>query len=181
MKRLWIGAAAVAGLAAVVSGPAAEPKGKPMTGVAESEFGRTADGQTVNLYTLTNAHGVMAKIANYGGIATELHVPDKAGTMADVVLGFDNLKGYQEKSPFFGTLVGRVANRIAKGKFTLDGKQYSLFVNNGPNALHGGKQGFDKKVWQVAGVGSNNGPSLRLKYHSPNGEEGYPGNLDATV
>jgi aldose 1-epimerase len=152
-----------------------------MKGMTTADFG-TVDGKPVTLYTLTNARGMVVKITNYGGIVTEIHVPDKAGKMADVALGFDKLEGYLDKSPFFGAIAGRVANRIAKGKFTLDGKDYSLFVNNGPNALHGGKKGFDKKVWefrkgeQVPGF-----PSVDLHYRSPDGEEGYPGNLDAYV
>jgi aldose 1-epimerase len=183
MSKCWIGAVALAGLGALALA-AAEPqaKGTAMKGMVKSDFGQTADGTKVDLYTLTNANGVVAKITNYGGIVTELHVPDKAGTTADVVLGFDDLKGYLGSHPFFGALVGRVANRVAKGKFTLDGKEYSLFVNNGPNALHGGKKGFDKRVWQAAPVsGAGGAPALRLTYHSADGEEGYPGNLDATV
>src|SRR5215207_4746388 len=149
MRHWWIAAAAVGGFA-FVGGPAAEPqaKGKPMKGMTTADYG-TVDGKPVKLYTLTNGRGAVVKITNYGGTVTELHVPDKAGQMADVVLGFDNLDGYLSgKSPFFGCLVGRVANRVAKGKFTLNGKEYSLFVNNGPNALHGGKKGFDKQVWE---------------------------------
>jgi aldose 1-epimerase len=180
MRDWWVGAAVVAA-GAVLAGRAAEPqpKGTPMKGMTAADYG-TVDGKPVKLYTLTNAHGMVVKITNYGGIVTEVHVPDKAGQMGDVVLGFDNLDGYVSgKSPFFGALVGRVANRIAKGKFTLDGKQYSVLVNNGPNALHGGKKGFDKQVWSAKEVRGT--PALRLTYHSPDGEEGYPGNLDATV
>jgi aldose 1-epimerase len=98
------------------------------------------------LYTLTNAHGMKAKIITYGGIITELDAPDRDGKMGDVVLGFDNLQSYLAGSPYFGALIGRVANRVAKGRFTLDGREYKLFVNNGPNALHGGEKGFDKVV-----------------------------------
>jgi aldose 1-epimerase len=184
MSKRWVIAATLAGLGAVLPGLAAAPraKGGAMSGITKSDFGQTADGTKVDLYTLTNAHGVVAKITNYGGIVTELHVPDKAGAMADVVLGFDDLKGYLGTHPFFGALVGRVANRIAKGRFTLDGKDYTLAVNNGPNALHGGEKGFDKRVWQaVTASGAGGAPALRLTYHSANGEEGYPGNLDATV
>ncbi|HEY1380181.1 MAG TPA: aldose epimerase family protein [Gemmataceae bacterium] len=183
MRHWWIGAAALVACGAILPGPAAEPQpqGRPMKGMTTADFG-TVDGKPVTLYTLTNARGMVVKITNYGGIVTEIHVPDKAGKMADVALGFDKLEGYLDKSPFFGAIAGRVANRIAKGKFTLDGKDYSLFVNNGPNALHGGKKGFDKKVWefrkgeQVPGF-----PSVDLHYRSPDGEEGYPGNLDAYV
>jgi aldose 1-epimerase len=152
-----------------------------MTGTTISDYG-TVDGKTVSLYTLTNSHGVVAKITNYGCTVTELHVPDKSGKMADVVLGFDKLDGYLDKSPFFGCVAGRVANRIAKGKFSLDGQNYTLAVNNGPNALHGGKKGFDKKVWEYrAGEKVPGFATVDFHYRSPDGEEGYPGNLDAYV
>jgi aldose 1-epimerase len=125
---------------------------------------------------------MVAKFINYGGIITELHVPDKNGKTADVVLGFDNLKSYLDGNPYFGCITGRVANRIAKGKFTLNGKDYSLHVNNGPNSLHGGKEGFDKKVWKVlATIDGTNYQGLKLHYQSKDGEEGYPGTLDVTV
>ncbi len=182
MNRLGITAAVLTGLGVVLAGAAAEPqtKGGAMKGIQKSDYGQTADGQKVDLYTLTNGHGVVAKITNYGGIVTELHVPDKNGQTADVVLGFDSLKGYLGSHPFFGALVGRYANRIAGGRFTLNGKDYTLARNNGPNSLHGGLKGFDKKVWKAEAV-TGGTPALRLTYHSPDGEEGYPGNLDATV
>jgi aldose 1-epimerase len=182
MRHWWIGAAVVAG-AAFLSGRAAEPQpqGKPMKGMTISEYGKI-DGKPVSLYTLTNARGMVVKITNYGCIITEIHVPDKNGKMADVALGFDNLEGYLGKSPFFGAVAGRVANRIAKGKFTLDGKEYTLAINNGPNALHGGKKGFDKKVWEFrAGEQIPGFPGVDFHYKSADGEEGYPGNLDAYV
>src|SRR5262249_17787791 len=113
---------------------------------------------------------------------TEIHVPDRDGKLDDVALGFDNLKDYLGEHPFFGCVVGRVANRIAKGKFTLDGKQYTLAINNPPNTLHGGKQGFDKKVWKIADKGKGDGKGwLKLTYLSKDGEEGYPGDLSCTV
>jgi aldose 1-epimerase len=186
MSKRWISAAVLAGLGAILPGLAAEPqktKGGLMGGsITKSDFGQTADGTKVDLYTLTNAHGVVMKVMTYGGIVTELHVPDKNGKTADVALGFDDLKGYLSGHPFFGALVGRVANRIAKGRFTLDGKEYTLAVNNGPNALHGGKKGFDKVVWKAEVSRSSAGvPALRLAYRSQDGEEGYPGNLDVAV
>ena len=147
----------------------------------KTAFGKLDDGTVVELYTLTNAHGLTAKIMTYGAILTELHVPDKDGKEGDVVLGFDNLAQYVKGHPYFGSTVGRVANRIAKGKFTLDGKEYTLAVNNGPNHLHGGLRGFDKVIWKAQIVRSADGPSVRFSYHSPDGEEGYPGNLDVTV
>jgi aldose 1-epimerase len=179
MRHWRIGAAAIVAVGTVLSARAAEDR--PMKGMTKSDYG-TVDGKPVTLYTLTNARGMVVKITDYGCIVTEIHVPDKNGTMADVALGFDNLKGYLGKSPFFGAVAGRVANRIAKGKFSLDGKDYTLAVNNGPNALHGGLKGFDKKVWQFrAGEQIPGFPTVDFHYKSPDGEEGYPGNLDAYV
>jgi aldose 1-epimerase len=184
MKHRWIGAAVFAAAGALLTAGAAEPQqGKPMKGMTVSDYG-TVDGTPVKLFTLTNANGMVVKITNYGCIVTEIHVPDKNGKMADVALGFDSLKGYLGKSPFFGAVAGRVANRIAKGKFSLDGKDYTLAVNNGPNALHGGLKGFDKKVWTQQNSGEHprlHAPWLLLTYRSPDGEEGYPGNLTAAV
>src|SRR5947209_4527717 len=130
--------------------------------VKKESFGKTSDGQGVDIYTLSNSHGVEAKIMNYGGIVTSLKVPDRKGKFDDVVLGFDNLDAYLKGHPYFGAIIGRVANRIAKGRFSLDGKEYKLATNNGPNALHGGLQGFDKKVWKAEPVKGNDGPSLKL-------------------
>jgi aldose 1-epimerase len=144
-------------------------------------FGKTADGTDVDLYVLTNGKGVTAKIITYGGIVTELHVPDRDGKAGDVVLGFDDLKGYLAGHPFFGAIVGRVANRIAKGRFTLDGKEYKLATNNGPNHLHGGIKGFDKFVWKAEPVETKDGVGVKLSYVSKDGEEGYPGNLTCSV
>lgn len=129
------------------------------------------------LYTLTNKNGMEVSITNYGGRVVTLKAPDRAGRMADVVLGFDNLDGYLRQNPFFGALVGRYGNRIAKGKFTLDGREYTLARNNGENALHGGLRGFDKVYWEPRVEGNR----LLLHYLSKDGEEGYPGNLDTTV
>ncbi|MDB5322697.1 MAG: aldose epimerase [Phycisphaerales bacterium] len=156
-------------------------KDNPMT-LEVADFGRTNEGQAVELYTLTNPHGMVAKIMTYGAILTELHVPDRNGKMADVVLGFDNLKQYLDGHPFFGAIAGRYANRIAKGAFTLDGKEYKLALNNGPNSLHGGKVGFDKRIWKTNGLkGYNNDASVTFNYVSPDGEEGYPGTLTLSV
>jgi aldose 1-epimerase len=167
--------ACVAFLLAAAPALAAEKK----AGVTKADFGKTTEGTAVDLYTLTNAKGAVAKVMTYGATLTELHVPDRTGKVGDVVLGFDSLDGYLKGHPYFGSTVGRVANRVAKGKFTLDGKEYTLAVNNGPNALHGGKKGFDKVVWTAEPmVGSN---SVKFTYRSPDGEEGYPGNLTATV
>jgi aldose 1-epimerase len=146
--------------------------------VTRSPFGRLPKGPAVELFTLTNARGLVAKVTNYGTIVTELHVPDRRGRLADVVLGFDNLQQYLSGHPYFGCTTGRVANRIARGKFMLEGKRYSLLVNNGPNHLHGGRKGFDKVVWQATPL---RGATVRFDYTSADGEEGYPGELTVTV
>ncbi len=148
--------------------------------LSQRSFGKTADGQDVTEFTLVNA-GITAKVINYGALLTELHVPDAAGKTADVVLGFDNLKQYETESPYFGCTTGRVANRIAKGKFTLDGKEYTLAINNPPNTLHGGTVGFNKKVWAAMASETKAGPAVKFSYLSPDGEEGYPGNLNVDV
>jgi len=151
-------------------------------GIEKRPFGKTTEGEPVDLYILTNANGMKTKIMTFGGIVTELWAPDRDGKLADVVLGHDNLKGYLDGHPYFGALVGRYANRIAKGKFTLDGKEYTLAVNNGPNALHGGKRGFDKVVWKVDKAEmTDKALVLQLSYVSKDGEEGYPGTLTSTV
>jgi len=149
--------------------------------ISKSPYGKMPDGTPVDEFTLTSANGVVLKVINYGAIITEFHVPDRTGKMGDVVLGFDHLEPYLAKSPYFGAVIGRVGNRIARGKFTLDGRNYTLAVNNGPNALHGGIKGFDKVIWQaepVAGSGEN---GVVFHYTSRNGEEGYPGTVKATV
>jgi aldose 1-epimerase len=143
-----------------------------------SGFGKLADGTAVDMYTLTNANGLIAKITNYGATITGLLVPDRQGNKADVVLGFDSLDLYAKERSFFGATVGRVGNRIAKGRFTLEGKTYTLAINNGPNHLHGGIKGFDRVLWTAK---SQKGASVKFTYTSPDGEEGYPGKLDVTV
>ncbi len=154
--------------------------GKKVASVEKQDFGK-ADGQSVELYTLTNRNGVEVKIATYGCIVVSLKVPDRNGKLDDVVLGFDNLDDYLKGHPYFGAIIGRYGNRIAKGRFTLNGVEYKLAVNNGENHLHGGLKGFDKLVWQARPLRLRNGVGLRLTYLSRNGEEGYPGNLSATV
>lgn len=149
--------------------------------LSKKTFGQTRDGQEVQLYTLTNEHGIVAKVISYGASLTELHVPDREGKLGDVVLGFHELEGYLGRHPHFGCTTGRVANRIARGRFTLDGKTYTLAINNGPNHLHGGNQALDKRVWRGAEDDSAAGPSVRFTYRSPDGEENYPGNLDVEV
>jgi len=153
-----------------------------MTRLEEQDWGKTLEGALVKRFTLANSNGMAARITNYGAILTELQVPDQHGKPGNVVLGFDSLESYLKGHPFFGAIAGRVANRIARAEFTLDGQQYILAANNGPNHLHGGKKGFDKVVWQAKPLPSNKRESsLQLTYLSPDGEEGYPGNLSATV
>ncbi len=147
--------------------------------ISSEHWGDMPDGTPVELFTLRNASGMEARISNYGGIVTSLRVPDRAGRMGDVVLGYDKLADYLKNSPYFGALIGRYGNRIAKGKFTLDGVSYSLATNNYPNALHGGVQGFDKRVWTPVAKMRSAGPTLELTYVSHDGEEGYPGTLTA--
>ena len=149
--------------------------------ITQKPFGTAPGGQKVSLYTLTNRSGMVVKITNYGGIVTSILVPDRNGKLGDVVLGYDNVAGYIKGSPYFGALIGRYANRIAKGKFTLNNKTYTLAVNNGVNHLHGGKVGFDKKVWTASPVRVSNGVGLSLNLHSADMEEGYPGNLAVHV
>src|SRR6266478_9326028 len=149
--------------------------------VTKESFGKTSDGQGVDIYTLTNRHGVEAKITNYGGIVTSLKVPDRNGKLDDVVLGFDNLDAYLKGHPYFGAIIGRYGNRIAKGRFTLHGVEYKLAVNNGENHLHGGIKGFDKVVWNAKPRTVANGAARELTYLSKDGEEGYPGNLSVKV
>lgn len=145
-------------------------------------FGKTLDGTPVEIFTLRNASGMTARIMTYGGIVQSLIVPDKNGNFGDVVLGYDTLDGYLTNSPYFGALIGRYGNRIAKGHFTLDGVTYTLATNNGPNSLHGGIKGFDKMVWKVVRAEDTpKGPQLELSYMSPDGEEGYPGTLEVTA
>jgi aldose 1-epimerase len=148
----------------------------------EKIFGSMPDGTPVKLYTLKNPNGVTVRITEFGAIITEIHAPDRSGKDADVVLGFDNLDRYVKGHPFFGAIAGRVANRIANGRFTLDGKEYTLAKNNGPNHLHGGLKGFDKKIWKsVTRPATEHEVGVELSCFSPDGEEGYPGNLNVTV
>jgi aldose 1-epimerase len=149
--------------------------------ISTSSFGTLPDGTKVSLYTLKNTAGTEMLVTNYGGIITALKTADKNGTFEDIVLGYDSLAGYLKAPSFFGALVGRYGNRIAKGKFTLDGKTYSLVLNNGPNHLHGGTKGFDKVVWNADGYATPDGATLKLTYLSKDMEEGYPGNLQVEV
>ncbi len=149
--------------------------------VSKAPFGKTSGGKPVAIYTLTNPGGMEAKITNYGGIVTQLHVPDRNGQLGDVVLGYDKLSSYIKASPYFGCIAGRYANRIAKGRFSIEGTEYQLATNNGENHLHGGKVGLDKRVWNAKEVRGIGRAGIELSYLSPDGEEGYPGNLDCKV
>ncbi len=148
--------------------------------IKKEPFGKV-DNKEVFLYILKNENGMVVKITNYGGIVTSILAPDKIGKFDDVVLGYDNLNGYLKETPYFGAIVGRYGNRIAKGSFTIDGKKYSLAINNGPNSLHGGIKGFDKVVWDAEKFETKDGVGIKLHYLSKDNEEGYPGNLDVYV
>lgn len=165
--------------------PKAEPVHAQSSDTARSvlmaPFGTTDTGELVKVYTLTNANGVELRAINYGGIIQSLRVPDQNGTFDDVVLGYDTLDEYLEGSPYFGAIVGRYANRIGEGRFSIDGQTYTLATNNGPNHLHGGIQGFDKRVWEAAPFVDERSTGIVFSYTSPDGEEGYPGTLHATV
>jgi aldose 1-epimerase len=150
-------------------------------GITVSDFGTTADGIAVEEYTLTNANGMGVRILTYGGTIRSVRVPDRDGDLANVNLGFDNMADYEALSPYFGNITGRYANRIALGAFSIDGEEYSLAINNDPNALHGGLKGFDKVVWTAEQVESEEGLAVRFSYLSPDMDEGYPGALDVTV
>ena len=147
------------------------------TSTSQKPWGKTPEGEDVTLYTLRNAKGMEMTVTNYGGRVVTLKTPDRTGQMADITLGFDSLDGYLKENPFFGALAGRYGNRIAKGRFTLDGVEYKLAVNNGENALHGGIKGFDKKVWSAR----QDGQKLEMRYVSRDGEEGYPGTMTTVV
>ena len=147
----------------------------------KQSFGKTSDGQEVDLYTLSNARGMQVAISNYGGEIVTLKVPDRNGKSDDVVFGYDNIAGYEVNKAYFGATIGRYGNRIAKGKFTLDGHEYQLPLNDGPNTLHGGIVGFNRRVFTAKEVASKAGEALELDYLSKDGEEGFPGNLSVKV
>jgi aldose 1-epimerase len=152
----------------------------PMISITKSNFGKV-EGKDVFLFTLTAKDGTKVSITNYGAIVTSMFVPDRNGNLDDVVLGFDSLQGYLEGHPYFGCIVGRCANRIAGARFELDGKTYQLAKNIGENHLHGGNTGFDKKVWDASEIAQGADAGVELTYISPDGEEGYPGELKVTV
>lgn len=150
-------------------------------GVKKDSFGKTADGKSVEIYTLKNSQGAEAKIITYGGTMVSLKVPDKNGKFGDVVLGYDSVADYEKNAFYMGALIGRYGNRIAKGKFSLGGRNYKLAINNGENHLHGGLKGFDKVVWTAKSSADKNGANLQLTYFSRDGEENYPGNFSIKV
>lgn len=149
--------------------------------IKKEPFGKTKDGQAVDLYTFSNASGMEVRAMTYGGIILSIKVPDRNGKFDDVTLGFDSLEPYLANSTYFGALIGRYGNRIGKARFKLDGKEYKLAVNNGPNALHGGLKGFDKVIWQAESFDKPEGVGVVFRYTSPDGEEGYPGTLQVLV
>jgi aldose 1-epimerase len=149
--------------------------------ITKSFYGKTEDNKSINLYNFKNSNGMEVDIINYGGIITSLKIPDKKGEIKDVVLGYNKLEDYINENPYFGSIVGRYGNRIAKGKFNLNGNKYTLETNNGENHLHGGSIGFDKVIWEAETKIDPNSSSLILKYLSKDMEEGYPGNLETTV
>jgi aldose 1-epimerase len=160
--------------------PAAQST-KASATVTSAPFGKLPDGTAVEAFTLTNASGIEVRAITYGAIVVSIKAPDRAGRLDDIVLGFDTLDGYAGTHPYFGAVVGRYGNRIAKARFTLDGKTYALAANDGPNHLHGGVKGFDKVVWKATPFKDARGVGVVFTRTSPDGEEGYPGNLASTV
>lgn len=160
---------------------AAELKAADMT-MEKMEFGKTPDGEQVTLFRMVNKHGTVLKMIDFGAIVVSFEFRDKAGKLANITNGFDSLDGYLGKHPYFGATIGRYGNRIAKGKFTIDGKEYTLATNNDPNHLHGGDKGFDKVMWKAEPIAaSDKGLGIKFSYLSKDGEEGYPGNLNVEV
>jgi aldose 1-epimerase len=158
-----------------------ETKEQAKMSITKESFGKMPDGKQVDLYTLTNANGIRARISSYGAILVSLQLPDREGNLADVALGFDTLDGYFTDHPYFGVTVGRYGNRIGGAKFTLNGVEYKLAANNGPNHLHGGIKGFDKVLWEAGQIQTSDEVGVKLTYMSKDGEEGYPGNLACVV
>lgn len=149
-------------------------------GIERTPFGEV-DGKAVDLYTLTNANGLEMTVTTYGGIVVSFMIPDRDGNMDDIVLGYNQVEGYVKNNPYFGCIVGRYGNRIGQAKFSLEGQEYTLAANNGENSLHGGIKGFDKVVWDATPMMNDDSVAVVFKYLSPDGEEGFPGNLDVTV
>jgi aldose 1-epimerase len=168
-------------LAALATGLATPAEAAKVSHVKKAPFGTTVKGEKVQIYTLTNKNGLEARIATYGGTIVSLKTPDKAGKLANIVLGFDRIEPYQKGVPYFGALIGRYGNRLANGTIVIDGQTYKLPQNDGTNTLHGGPKGFDKVVWQAKPYEDKNGPGLKLTYVSADGEMGFPGALTVHV
>lgn len=163
--------------------PAAQVKSgsKKVMGIEKSVYGKTKAGDSATLYTCTNASGLVLRLTDYGATVVSVETPDRSGKVANITLGFKSLDGYLQRHPYFGATVGRYGNRIANGKFTLDGKEYKLATNNGPNHLHGGIKGFDAVMWKAEEIKTTNAVGVKFTRQSPDGEEGYPGTLDVRV
>lgn len=161
--------------------PLQNPKPKIVMGIEKSSFGKTKDGTDIALYTCRNAGGLVMKVMTYGATVVAMETPDKLGSVRNVQLGFPTLEGYLQRHPYFGSTVGRYGNRIAGGKFTLDGQEYKLATNNGPNHLHGGIKGFDAVVWKAEEIKTPTSVGVKFAYTSKDGEEGYPGTLNVTA
>ena len=174
---------AAVGLTALVAGASAlaSAANAASLSVAVKPFGTMPDGRAVQMYRLENSNGMEVDVITYGGAVQSIKVPDKDGHIGDVALGFDNLNDYLHTDTYFGALIGRYGNRIAKGEFTLDGAAYHLPINNGPNSLHGGTKGFDKRVWAASKIEMPNAAGVELTLFSPDGDMGYPGDLAVTV
>jgi aldose 1-epimerase len=168
-------------LALAVIGGCARRESSMTSSFSRAPFGRTPGGQAVELFTLTNRHGLELRATNYGGVIVSLRTPDRTGQLGDIVLGLTDLDGYLRGTPYFGALIGRYGNRIARGRFSLDGRTYRLAINDGPNHLHGGVTGFDRRVWAAEPVATDSGAAVAFAYTSPDGEEGYPGTLRVRV
>ncbi|MGA7674140.1 MAG: aldose epimerase family protein [Rhizomicrobium sp.] len=181
MQGIGISLAGFAGIALAALTTVGFANAKDAVRIQKAPFGQTADGQAIDVYTLTNKNGLEARIMTYGATVVSLKTPDKNGKLEDILLGFDKLDPYLAGVPYFGATIGRYGNRIANGSFVLDGITYQLPKNNGPNSLHGGDKGFDKRVWSAEPVETKKGPELRLTYVSADGEEGYPGKLTVHV
>src|SRR5437764_4033079 len=176
-RILWFTILGVIFMSVAMTNGAKEKSGS----ATKSSFGKTPDGEQVDLYLLTNKNGAEAAISTYGGVVVSLKVPDRSGKLGDVVLGYDSVDGYVSDKSYFGAIIGRYGNRIGHAQFTLDGKTYTLAKNNGENTLHGGIKGFNKALWGAKEIPAKNGQALELTYLSKDGEEGFPGNLHVRV
>ncbi|MFO0913944.1 MAG: aldose epimerase family protein [Pirellulales bacterium] len=177
----WLAALAALATFGLPSPGYSQTKDSPKMSIDKADFGQTADGDKVSVYTMTNANGMVVRMVDYGATIIGVEVPDRKGKLANVTLGFPKLDGYLQRHPYFGSTVGRYCNRIAKGQFSLGGKSYSLAINNAPNTLHGGEKGFDRQMWKAEPKATADAVSLRFTRRSPDGEEGYPGNVDVVA